>query len=160
MNQDVQARFHQCLAERKPLLAALNAFTLFLGGGLIGALLAGWVAPGSGVAAAVSLLALPGAFMLSLLLWQGFTFFVAILRLLRYRRRVDKGTSVFEALARKAWILVPVPVIFCSFAGIVVGIVGDTGFIKTVFLYVLLGSVYGWICYALGRTGRLPLIDE
>lgn len=160
MNSDLQAEVATYLAAEKPLLAALIWLVVLIAGGLAGSFLAQQVAPESGVTAAVSVLVLPAAFMLSLFLWQGLTFFGAFLRMLRGERRSKDANSMFAALARKAWLLVPLPIVFATFAGIVAGVLGEAGFFKTVLVYSLLGGSYGVVCYLLGRSGRLPMLDD
>jgi len=162
MSADPQTKQQTLLAESRPGMAALVAIGLFFAGGAIGAGLAAWLAPGSGVAAMTSFLALPAAFMLSLVLWQGLTAVIMLFRLLlRRRAREASGTATaLSQLARKAWVLVPLPMMFLGAAGLISGALGDTAFFVTLFVYIFSGGVYGLICYYLGRTGRLPLLED
>ena len=59
------------LAERSPLTALAVVLGLFFGGGALGLWVAGAVAPDAPLAAFVSFLALPAAFMLGFVLWAG-----------------------------------------------------------------------------------------
>ena len=148
------------LAETRPLLSALIALAVFFGGGALGSVLASWLAPDSGVTALFSFLAFPAAFMISLVMWQGFTLLIALFRFLGRKREVFKDSSALEALARKAWQLLPLPVIFSVVAGLLAATLGDSGFITTLGVYFLSGCAYGLLCFVLGRRGMLPMLED
>lgn len=150
------------LAESRPALAALIAIVLFFAGGAVGSGLASALAPASGVTAMVSFLALPAAFMFSLVLWQGLTAVTLLFRLLvRGRRDPARGTSeALRQLARKAWLLVPMPLLFACAAGLVAGVLGEAGFFRVVAVYTTVGLVYGLVSYVLARRGMLPLLED
>lgn len=148
------------LADTKPFVAALIALGMFFAGGALGELLSFWRAPDSGVVAMISFLALPGAFMLSMVIWQGFTIFVGLLNYLRGRRQTIEDRSPSVALARKAWLLVPAPVVFAAFTGIVAGVLGESGFIGTTAIYTTTGFAYGMCCFWMGRAGLLPILSD
>lgn len=148
------------LAERCPWCAALIAVGVFFGGGAIGNLLSAWLAPGSGVAALASFLALPAAFMISMVAWQGLSIFLAVIRYLLKRQRPPPEMSELDVILGKAWMLVPLPVVFLAMAGMVTGIISKTGFITVVMVYAVVGLAYGVGCYLLGRRGMLPLLED
>jgi len=148
------------LADTRPGLATLIALGVFFGGGALGEGLSLWLAPGSGVVAMLSFLMLPGAFMLSMVAWQGFTLFIGLLHYLRGLRRPPGMSSPARALARKAWLLVPLPIVFATFVGIVAGILGVNGFFTTATIYLATGIAFGLCCYWLGRAGLLPIFDD
>ncbi len=133
---------------------------MFFAGGVLGSALSAWLAPDSGIAAMLSLLALPAAFMLSLILWQGFTIVVALLQLLAGRRHKVRGRSVLEGLTHRAGLLLPLPLVFAACAGAVTGLAGDSGFFTSVLIYLAAGLAYGLLCRALGRNGALPLLGD
>ncbi len=148
------------LAESRPGLAALIAVGVFFAGGALGSALSACLAPGSGIAAMVGLLALPAAFMLSLILWQGFTILAALLQLIAGRRHKVRGRSVVEGLTHKAGLLLPLPLLFATVAGAITGLAGDSGFITSVLTYLAAGLAYGLLCRALGSHGALPLLGD
>lgn len=160
MTETLNSNPKPLLAESRPGTAALIAVAVFFTGGVLGEMIANWSAPESGVIAIFSFLALPAAFMVSLVLWQGFTFIVLLAKLLAGGRKAAMGRRALDALTARAWLLVPLPVIFMSVAGLVAGVLGNHGFIISVFTYFALGTAYGVGCYWLGRTGRLPLLGE
>lgn len=148
-------------AERYPVRALFMTLALFFGGGAIGNGLAGWLAPESGVTALSSFLALPAAFMLSLVLWQGFTVMLMLLKAFRGQRpHGPRDVGALQALVDKAWLLVPLPVLFATAAGLIAGLLGEHDFSTTVAAYAGVGLAYGLVCRALGRAGMLPLLED
>jgi len=148
------------IAETRPLLAAVVAIALFLFGGLVCAWLPRWLAPDSDLAAFVSFLALPAAFMISMLLWQGVTLVTGLFRLITQGRQGLRNATATGALARKAWLLIPLPIVFSTAAGVAAGLLGDSGLLLTVGAYALAGGAYGVLCFGLGRAGMLPILED
>ena len=143
--------------EREPpvwrQVAAL--IVLFLGGGVAGATLAERLAPGSIVAAAAGLFALPLTFAVGLQLWLGTGLLLAIVHRLRGRRFTRKpGERLIPA---GAFVFVPLAVAFNGAAGLVVAVAGSSiGWLATLLLYPALGALYGAACWRLARAGYLP----
>lgn len=146
------------IAESRPLLAALVGLAMFFGGGGVGYGLAVWLAPESGVAALVSFLSLPSAFMLSMLLWQGITLISGIFRVLTRGR--GKRHSISRALSRKAPLLLPAPILLNVAAGVVTCLLGEAGFALTAAVYTAVGAAYAALCFGLGRAGMLPIFQD
>lgn len=160
MNEVAPEKKQLGLAETNPLLAGLVALGVFLLGGTICVWLPGWLAPDSELAAFVSFLALPAAFMLSMVIWQGLTLVVGLFKLLTGGRRNLRDSNATTALASKAWLLIPIPLVFNTITGIVTGILGDSGFLLTVAAYMAAGLGYGLLCFSLGRSGMLPILED
>lgn len=148
------------LAETRPTLAAMISLGVLFASGAIGAWLAQWRAPDSWITAILSFLALPVAFMLSLLLWQGMTALVMLVKFLLGRGHWATERSSLEALANKAFLLVPLPIIFSFFSGLIAALLGDYGFFSTLVIYLFSGGAFGMGCYFLGRAGMFPMFDD
>lgn len=148
------------LAETNPLVAALIAMGVFLLGGLICVWLPRWLAPNSDLAQFICFLALPVAFMFSMILWQGVTIIVGLFRIITRGKRGVRDTTITAALARKAWLLIPLPVLLMTAGGVVTGLLGDSGFLLSVGAFVGAGLAYGLLCYGLGRAGMLPILED
>ncbi|MCB9893015.1 MAG: hypothetical protein H6839_01035 [Planctomycetes bacterium] len=160
MTDAVPESQRQGLAETNPLAAGLIAMGVFLLGGLICVWLPRWLAPDSDFAAFISFLALPAAFMLSMVLWQGVTVLFGLFRRITRGKRGVRDTSITGALARKAWLLIPAPVLFNTGTGIATGLLGHSGFALTVGVYAGAGLAYGLLCFGLGRAGMLPILED
>lgn len=138
-----------------PALAAFGV--LFLGGALTGLGLASWLAPGSWLAEAVGLFALPVAFALGLQAWYGLALLGLIPRLLGRLRGLD------TAPARPAAPEVPGSVVFLplssgigAVAGVLVGLVSSTQPVWLVAaVYWIAGTAHGAIGWQLARRGWL-----
>jgi hypothetical protein len=98
--------------------------------------------------------------MLSMVIWQGLAIISGIVKHLRHGNRTLGESSIPEALAPKAWRLIPVPVLFAAAAGVVTGLLGDVGVVPTVGAYASVGLLYGMCCFWLGRAGMLPILDD
>lgn len=137
---------------------------LFLGSGGAGAGLAAWLAPNSGLAGAVSLLALPAAFLLGMYLWIG----IALLRALPYgllrllgRRPATRPIDDAACVPPGAFGFVPCSMLFGGLAGVVVAIVSvSLGALATMALYLAAGAGHGILCWQAARRGWLPFPDE
>jgi hypothetical protein len=130
-------------------LAVVSAFAgLFLGGGAAGVGLAALLAPGSWLAQAVGLFALPVAFAAGLQAWQGLALFGLLLRLLGRRTAPVglPGSFVFLPLSSGAGAL----------AGTIVGLASSAYPWWLVGLsYWVMGTAHGLLAWRLGRQGVL-----
>lgn len=144
--------------ERSPLLSFLVTVVMFIGGGLAGVGLGMWVAPDSPVAQFVAFLVLPVSFIASMVLWQGLTLVLLLFRMLR-RRQHNVPNEAVQMLRRKAVVMIPVPVLICVPAGLLVGLLGD-GVVFGAVLFAAVGLGYGFGLWALAQRDLLPLLDS
>lgn len=150
---------HPLPGESRPWLTIGVTAVMFLGGAPAGLALARWFAPGSPVAEFVAFLVLPLSFVCALVLWQGFTLLVLLLKLIA--GGLKKRTQPQEAVAllrRKAALMIPVPVVFCVPAGLIVGWLGD-GVLAAMGGFSAVGLIYGLGLYALAQKDLLPLLE-
>lgn len=142
----------------------LALIALFLGGGLVGDLLARLIAPGSFVAEAVSFFALPVAFAAAMQAWYGLALFSLAPRILmmltagRSTPRADAGVS--RRSPRRglpgAFVFLPFSVAAGASAGVIVGILSSTlPFAIALAIYTAVGALHGWIGWRLARAGYL-----
>ena len=152
------------LAERSPLAALAVVLGLFFGGGALGLWVAGAVAPDAPLAAFVSFLALPAAFMLGFVLWAGAALPGAWRRLQALRRA--KASGIPAELPRVtvppgSIAFVPAALIVNASAGLLVGMLSSTASILGAWaLYSLIGVAYGIVCWQLAKRGLLAFPNE
>jgi hypothetical protein len=131
------------------VVAVVGAYTgLFLGGGAAGVGLAELLAPGSWLAQAVGLFALPIAFAAGLQAWQGLALLGLIPRLLGWRTVPGRlrGSLVFLPLSSGAG----------AVAGMIVGLASPIYPWWLVLLsYWLAGTAHGLLGWQLARRGIL-----
>ena len=143
-------------AESRPSvwLQVFALIVLFLGGGIAGAVLTQWLAPGSIVAAFFGLFSFPLAFVFGMQSWVGLAIGIALWRTAtrgpltpaQRRTEVPAGSFVF----------VPIAVTLVGAAGLLIGLLGSSlGVLATFGLYVLLGLAYGTACWLCARAGYL-----
>jgi hypothetical protein len=137
-----------------PMIAAL--LILFLGAGVAGVWLAGTFAPGSFLAEAVSMFALPVAFAISLQAWYGLALFGAFARLLWHRGRLPRPAPHAPARLSGSIVFLPVSSIIGAVTGLVVGLLSSTHPTWIVaFVYWIAGTVHGAAGWRLARSGVL-----
>lgn len=140
---------------------------LFLGGGWAGGALGQTLAPSAPLVWIPSFLMLPLSFVASVMLWQGFVLLVLLFRLpklLKERHAKPPAPSSAEAtvteerglqeLRRRAWIMIPPPVLICSLAGVLVAF-GAASFIMVVAAYFAVGVAYGLLLWGLAQKDLL-----
>jgi len=133
-----------------------------LGGPVLGATVAHWVAPGSEIAQAVSPFAFALAFVGGLLLWFGFGVVSAVAkglyRLLRGRWRLPAPMSPGTELVPSGYGgFLPVGLCLGLVAGVVAGLVPQsTSFWGACAAHVAAGGAYGGLLRGLARHGYLP----
>ncbi|HEY5762874.1 MAG TPA: hypothetical protein VIS73_06675 [Rhodocyclaceae bacterium] len=151
-------------AERTPLAALGVVLGLFFGGGALGLWLADQVASESAVAALVSFLALPAAFMLGFVLWAGAALPGAWRRFQTMRRAKVSGVPADllpVAVPPGAFAFVPAALIVNAGAGLLVGMLAsDVSSYGTWVLYLLIGAAYGITCWQLAKRGLLAFPNE
>lgn len=151
---------------RSPLFTAVILFGLFFGGGFVGVQVSRVLAPESGLAEFVSFLAFPAAFIFGFVMWAGAAIPAAVRRLVRLVReggRVSPGKDgVPESMIPPgSFAFVPAGLLTCTLAGGVVAMISRPfGFFWVLFLYTVLGLVYGVGCWRLARAGYLPFPRE
>jgi hypothetical protein len=158
--------------EPSGLAQALALLGLFAGGCLTGAGLAGWLAPDSVLASAVSVFMLPLGLTLGLAAWLGLA--ILSLPLLLLRRLAGRGKPAPPGAA-PAGRPVPAPlqvppgtsafVACCLLLALVAGSVtgalaSGRSFLAVLALYTVTGLLYGLLCRRLARSGHLPFPDE
>ena len=135
-------------------LQVFALIVLFLGGGIAGAGLTQWLAPGSIAAAFFGLFSFPLAFVFGMQSWVGLAIGIALWRTAtrgpltpaQRRTEVPAGSFVF----------VPIAVTLVGAAGLLIGLIGSSlGILATFGLYVLLGLGYGTACWLCARSGYL-----
>jgi uncharacterized membrane protein YfcA len=145
--------------EKSPLLSILVVAVMFLGGGAADVGLAMWLAPGSQLASFVAFLALPFAFVISLVLWQGLTLLILLVRLIAGRRGRAPREEALVTLRRKAIVMIPVPVVICAPVGLIVGLLGG-GVLLSTAAFTVVGMAYGVGLWALAQKDLLPLLES
>lgn len=149
--------------EKHPVLSFLAILVLFLGSGLLGIGLASWLAPDSKLASFIAFPVFPLAFMISMILWQGFSLIVLIFKLLVGALKKSKRGSpedALQTLRKKAIIMIPVPVIFGGIAGALVGLLGGQGFFLALGVFTFTGFLQGLCMYLCAQKDLLPLIED
>jgi hypothetical protein len=137
-----------------PMVVAL--LVLFLGAGVAGLWLAGTFAPGSFIAEAASMFALPVAFAISLQAWYGLALFGAFARLLWHRGRPPRPTSTANRRLSGSIVFLPVSSIIGAVTGLLVGLLSSTHPAWLVALvYWIVGTVHGAAAWRLARSGVL-----
>lgn len=127
---------------------------LFFGGGGVGVLMADWLAPGSGVAGLFSFLAWPAAFLLGFYAWAGLAVFALLWRLIRGRGRPHPSEAVIPPGTNG---FIWSSLITCGMAGVIAGALSARyGLFMVTGIYLLVGLLYGALCWQLARTGWLP----
>ena len=141
-----------------PWVMALAITGLFLGGGAVGDLLARLLAPGSWIAEAVGLFALPVAFAVAMQLWYGFAIFVLAPQLiaLLFGRRPASPAGIRRRSLPGAFLFLPVSAAAGTLAGLVIGIVSSTTpLIVVLAVWMAVGVAHGWAGWRLAVTGCL-----
>lgn len=143
-----------------PLATVAALLVLFLGGGVVGVELAERLAPGSWLAQAVSLFALPFAFAAGLQAWYGLALFLLVPRLVRWlvagRPVRDPNAVVGTPSIPGSFVFVPISSVAGGIAGLVTGLASPTHPAWVVTLaYWLLGTVHGLAAWRLARRGVL-----
>lgn len=139
---------------------------LFFGGGLLGSQLARAMAPGSGLAELVSVLAFPAAFMGGIVAWAGAALPAVVrglVRMLRSREHAQPSPRpVTEpVIVPGSFAFVPVALVVTGAAGFLVALLSRThSFMAVLGLYLLIGTGYGSLCWRLARSGWLPFPRE
>lgn len=143
---------------QKPQVVTVAVMVLLvLIGGWSGIFMSERFAPGSVLAAPVSLLMLPLAFLLGMQLWRGFAIFMVLGRS-RSERLVGGGGHEQHGpggMPAEATAFVPVSLLFAGVAGLLVGTLGAAGLLWTVFCYLGLGLLYGTLCWRCASWGLL-----
>lgn len=124
----------------------------FLGGGLGGVVLAIHLAPETPFVAVIGMFSFAFPFLVGMQLWLGFAIFITVWRFVRRASEPSAGNQIPSG----SIVFLPTSVVLVTFAGMFVGIWSETGFLSTVMLYALLGSLYGTVCWLLARSGFLP----
>lgn len=135
---------------------------LFLGGAVAGLGLAAWLAPGSWLAEAVGLLALPVAFALGLQAWYGLALLGLIPRLLGRLRSSDTAPVRPAASAIPgSMIFLPISSGVGALSGLLVGLVSPTQPVWLVAaVYWVVGTAHGTLGWQLARRGWLMPPDS
>src|SRR5690606_37215227 len=135
--------------ERKPWRSVAVVAVLLLGGAAAGVGLAQWLAPDSYAASFLSFFVLPVSIIASLVAWQGVTLIFLFARLLSHRKRALPA-DVNATLRRKAVIVLPIPPLICTPAGVLVGLLGESVIAATA-LFAAVGIGYGLGLWALAQ---------
>ena len=142
----------------QPVLATIAAFAgLFFGGGAVGDWLARTLAPGSWVAEAVSVFALPLAFAMGLQAWYGLALLGLVPHLVRLVLRPGTPARMKRPVSLPgAWVFLPLSVSFGAIAGVVAGLASPTHPVWIVApIYLSVGTVHGVVAWRLARRGIL-----
>jgi hypothetical protein len=152
-------------ARQKPI-GLLVILATFVGAGLLGMRLAALLAPASGLASAVSTLMLPLGVFLGLVAWLGAALLLllpsairALLALLRGKRERTGQRAALDPLEVPpgSVVFVPTCTLCGASAGVIVGLVSPHwGFFSVVGLYLVLGLLFGILCWRLARAGYIP----
>ena len=146
-------------ADRGALPLILALLVLFLGGGVIGVALARTFAPGSFLAEAVSLFALPVAFAFGLKAWFGLALAGAAIRVIGMRRRDNVQGQTPRRETRPltgSFVFFPLSSGAGALAGIVVAILSTPGSGWLAWLtYWTVGTLHGLVSWRLARAGVL-----
>ena len=142
---------------RPTLWVVLSYLVLFLGGGVVGVLLARQLAPGSFVAEVVGLFALPLAFAVGLQLWFGLALLSVLpLLLRRARTRATPAKPLPGGL-----VFLPLGSVAGLIAGVAVGALSATrSFFVVLMIFWLVGTLHGFAAWRLARTGYLMPPEE
>jgi hypothetical protein len=136
----------------------------FLGGPVIGLLLARAVAPDSFVAEAVGAFMLPLAFAGGMQLWLGAAIATAVVQLVRRVASGGPWRPSSEALVDVppgAFAFVPVSTGAGMAGGLMVGFVSSSlPFLVCWQLYAAVGAAYGVAVWQLARAGYLPFPEQ
>lgn len=144
--------------ERRPALTIFVVAVLFLGGAAAGVGLAQLLAPESYAASFLAFFVLPISLIASMVAWQGLTMIVLFAKLLAHRKR-SLPADVNAALRRKAVVMLPIPALIATPAGVLVGLLGESVFLATA-LFAVVGTVYGIGLWALAQKDLLPLLAD
>ncbi|HEY5617181.1 MAG TPA: hypothetical protein VIK60_04510 [Vicinamibacterales bacterium] len=137
-----------------PWAQLTTVFGMFIAGGFIGWGLSSWAAPRSGLAAGISGMLLPTAFVGGLLIWAGLDIVTAIVDLLRGRRHRPSSSDL--ATRSASW-FVPVSLAVTCAGGLLVGILpGGQGPLLSTLAYGATGTAYGLAMGRLAASGYLP----
>ena len=137
-----------------PLIVALLG--LFLGSGGVGVWLAKTLAPGSFVAEAVSLFALPVAFALGLQAWYGFAIVGAVWRLIRLGSRRAAARAARGPSLPGGFVFLPISSTIGATAGLIVGLLSPTqSALLVAAIYWFAGTLHGFLAWRLARAGVL-----
>jgi hypothetical protein len=138
-----------------------TTFALFLGGGIVGAEMAHRLAPGSMFASFLSLMTLPLAFAAGMYKWLGFSVVAAVLewfdRLahVAFFRNAPRPAGN-EAVPPGTIAFIPAALAATGGCGVIVGMVSSSSFISTIGIYLVIGLIYGVLCWSLARKGFIP----
>ena len=138
-----------------------TTFSLFLGGGIVGAELAHRLAPGSMFASFLSLMTLPLAFAAGMYKWLGFAVVSAVLEWFDRLARAAFFTNAprqtgSEAVPPGTIAFIPAALAATGGCGVIVGMVGSTSFFDAIGIYLVVGLIYGVLCWSLARKGFIP----
>ena len=140
------------------MLPTIAAFVgLFLGPAAVGDGLARTLAPGSWVAEAASVFALPLAFAMGLQAWYGLALLGLIPHLARLVFRPGTPVRTRRPVSLPgAWVFLPLSVAFGAIAGVVAGLASPTHPVWIVApIYLAVGSLHGAVACRLARRGIL-----
>lgn len=140
----------------------VTLLAVFLGGGFAGAWLSTQAAPNSGLAAAVSVMMLPGTLFFGFFGWLGFA--ILSLPVLIVKKLFGKLPVLDKQEAHippGSFVFVIVSVIICGCAGTISGFASESwGVAKTVSVYLVVGVTYGTTLWKLAAFGYLPFPEE
>lgn len=136
------------------LVAALAV--LLFGGAALGAGLADRLAPGSWLAQAVGVFALPLAFATGLQMWVGVAIVGGLARLLLGRRRSPNARRETVRALPGSFVFLPLGSGAGLCAGVIVALVPSAhSALLTIAAYWLAGTLHGWLAWQLARHGVL-----
>ncbi|HNY30423.1 MAG TPA: hypothetical protein PKO15_06015 [Fibrobacteria bacterium] len=148
------------------LLGVFVTLGLFLGGGILGAMLGQWIAPDSTVAVLVGFAMLPVAFLVGMQLWLGAAMIAWLVRVLRSRSRSSASLRSMPSKTSRgshtgSFVFVPVFVVFTTPAGLLTGWLSDTvGFASVLAVYIGVGMVFGTVVWQLAKRGYVEFLEE
>jgi hypothetical protein len=145
-----------------PLALIVALLVLFPGSGGAGVTLAQYLAPGSWIAEAVGLFALPLAFVWGLQLWIGTALLGAVVGLLLGRRSARDRPAPGEMLILPGSIVfLPLSSAAGLLAGIVIALLPATwSALLSIVAFWAIGTVHGLAAWQLAKRGVLVLPDS
>ena len=146
-----------------PFALIVALLVLFPGSGGAGVMLAPYLAPGSWVAEAVGLFALPLAFVWGLQLWIGAALLGAVVHLLLGRRRAvrDRPASGEMLILPGSIVFLPLSSAAGLLAGTIIALLPATwSALASIAVFWAIGTVHGLAAWQLAKRGVLVLPDS